>query len=101
MKELKVYLNGQEVPFVDSGYEYVFIKPYEKHQHQVVKKEHGELILQLYDNGVQIRTLVTAKEVSTIINRDVAIDSVNKKIYILEQDTDVKENPDGSIEIVS
>ena len=97
---MKVYLNGREVPFSDSGYEYVFIKPYERHQYQTVKREVGELTLQLYDNGVQISTLVTPREVSTIINRDVAIDTVNKKIYILEADTEVKENPDGSIEIV-
>lgn len=97
---MKVYLNGQEVPFSDGGYEYVFIKPYERHQHQTVKREVGELTLQLYDNGVQIRTLVTPREVSTIINRDVAIDKLNKKIYILEADTQIKENPDGSIEII-
>ena len=41
------------------------------------------MTLQLYDNGVHIRTLVTAEEVTTLINRDVAVDEVNKKIYIL------------------
>lgn len=97
---MKVYLNGKVVPFHDGGYEYVFIKPYNRHQHQVVKRDNGELTLQLYDNGVQIRTLVTPKEVSTIVNRDVAIDTVNHKIYILEQDTEVQENSDGSITIL-
>jgi hypothetical protein len=41
--------------------------------------------IELYDNGVQIRTLLTSQEVNTIINREIAIDTVNNKIYILER----------------
>jgi hypothetical protein len=97
---LRVFLNGKEMPFVDGGYKYVFVKPYTKHGQEKIKKEHGELFLQIYDNGVQIRTLVTPKEVSTIINRDVAIDTKNNWIYILEADTKYKTNDDGSVEIL-
>ncbi|HWP96165.1 MAG TPA: hypothetical protein VN426_04895 [Syntrophomonadaceae bacterium] len=97
---MKVFLNGRPVPFSDQGYEYVFLKPYTKHQHEVIKRERGELTLQMYDNGVQIRTLVTPEEVSTLVNRDVAIDTLNKKIYILEENVQVRENPDGSVEIL-
>jgi len=86
--------------FAEGGYEYVFIKPYKRHQHEVIKRENGELTIQLYDNGVQIRTLVTQDEVATLINRDVAIDIVNHKVYILENDTKVQNNPDGSVEIL-
>ncbi|MDD3271078.1 MAG: hypothetical protein PHR04_03125, partial [Syntrophomonadaceae bacterium] len=63
-------------------------------------REHGELTIQLYDNGVQIRTLVTEDEVTTLINRDVAIDTVNNKVYILEEDSKVQKNPDGSVEVL-
>lgn len=97
---MRVFLNGEEMQFVEGGYEYVFMKPYKHHQHKVVKRENGELTLQLYDNGVQIRTLVTKNEVATLINRDVAIDTVNNKIYILEKDSKVKKNPDGSVEVL-
>jgi len=58
------------------------------------------LTIQVYDNGVQIRTLVTENEVNTLINRDVAIDTVNNKIYILEEDSKVQKNPDGSVEVL-
>jgi len=95
----KVFLNGREMNFVEGGYEYIFMKPYQKHQHQVVKRDYGELTLQLYDNGVQIRTLVTPEEAATMINRDIAIDFVNHKVYILEPDSNVKENPDGTVTI--
>ena len=87
---MRVFLNGQEMFFAEGGYEYIFIKPYTRHQHEVIKREHGELTIQLYDNGVQIRTLVTEDEVSTLINRDVAIDTVNNKVYILER----QQNPE-------
>ncbi len=97
---MRVFLNGQEVPFADGGYEYVFMKPYKRHRHEVMKKDKSELNIQLYDNGVQIRTLVTGDEVATLINREVAIDTVNRKIYILEKDSKVKKNPDGSIEVM-
>lgn len=85
--------------FVDGGYEYVFIKPYKKHHVETVKRNNGELHIQLYDNGVQIRTLVTKKEVSTLINREVAVDRKNNKVYILEPETKYTENEDGSITI--
>jgi acyl CoA:acetate/3-ketoacid CoA transferase alpha subunit len=97
---VRVFLNGQEMFFTEGGYEYIFMKPYTRHQHEVIKRERGELTIQLYDNGVQIRTLVTKDEVSTLINRDVAIDTVNNKIYILEEDSKIQKNPDGSIEIL-
>lgn len=96
---IKVYLNGKEMQFKEGGYKYVFMKPYRRSQSDVIKKDHGELTLQLYDNGVQIRTLATAKEVSTLINRDVAVDEVNNKIYILEPGNTVTENPDGSLTV--
>ncbi len=97
---MRVFLNGQEMFFTEGGYEYIFMKPYTRHQHEVIKRERGELTIQLYDYGVQIRTLVTKDEVSTLINRDVAIDTVNNKIYILEEDSKIQKNPDGSIEIL-
>ena len=98
---MKVFLNGQEMGFVDGGYQYVFMKPYSKHQSSNVKKENGELTLQLYDNGVQIRTLVTKKEINTLINRDIAVDRLNHKVYILEPGNKVVENPDGSITVTA
>ncbi|MGS0764699.1 hypothetical protein [Syntrophomonas curvata] len=97
---LRVFLNGQEMQFAEGGYEYVFLKPYTRHRHEVIKRENGELTIQLYDNGVQIRTLVTREEAATLINRDIAIDTVNHKVYILESDTKVRKNPDGSVEIL-
>lgn len=97
---MRVFLNGQEMLFAEGGYEYIFMKPYRRHQHEVIKREHGELTIQLYDNGVQIRTLVTENEVNTLINRDVVIDTVNNKIYILEPDSKIKKNPDGSVEVL-
>lgn len=96
---IKVYLNGQEMQFKEGGYKFVFMKPYQRSQSEVIKKDHGELTLQLYDNGVQIRTLTTAKEVSTLINRDVAVDAVNQKVYILEPENSVTHNPDGSVTV--
>ncbi|HNX29132.1 MAG TPA: hypothetical protein PKN87_06925 [Syntrophomonadaceae bacterium] len=97
---MRVFLNGKQMPFVDGGYKYVFVKPYEKHASEKIKREHGELYLQIYDNGVQIRTLVTPEEIATIINREVAVDIKNKQVYILEADTKYKTNDDGSIEIL-
>lgn len=97
---MRAFLNGQEMQFSDKGYEYVFLKPYTRHQHETIKRENGELTLQVYDNGVQIRTLVTREEVATLINRDIAIDTVNHKVYILESDTKVRKKPDGSVEIL-
>ena len=98
---MRVFLNGREMSFVDGGYKYVFIKPYEKHGQEKIKKGHGELYLQIYDNGVQIRTLVTANEIATIINREVAIDTKNHLIYILEADTKYRTDDDGTVEILS
>jgi acyl CoA:acetate/3-ketoacid CoA transferase alpha subunit len=85
--------------YKEGGYEYVFMKTYQRSQTEVVKKDYGQLTLQLYDNGVQIRTLATANEVSTLVNRDVAVDEVKKKIYILEPGNKVTTNPDGSLNI--
>lgn len=98
---MRVFLNGQEMQFVEGGYEFVFIKPYQKFVQDTIKKGAGiELHIQLYDNGVQIRTLVSEKEVSTLINRNVSIDSLNNKIYILEENTKFKQNDDSSVEIL-
>ncbi len=97
---MKVFLNGKELQFADGGYEYVFLKPYKRHNKETIKKETGELTIQIYDNGVQIRTLVTKEEVATLVNRDVLIDRPNQKIYILEPDSKVKQNEDGSVEIL-
>jgi len=97
---MRVFLNGKEIRFAEGGYTYVFLKPYQKYVQDTVKKNNGELFLQLYDNGVQIRTLVTPNEVSTIINREVAVDPVNKKIYILEENTQYKTEADGSVSII-
>jgi len=97
---LKVYLNGKELPFAEGGYEYVFFKPYQRHKDEVFKRTNGELTLQMYDNGVQIRTLVTKEEVATLINRDILVDRPNQKIYILEKDTKAKQNEDGTVEIL-
>lgn len=97
---MKVFINGQELQFADGGYNYVFMKPYKRHQQEVIKKTNSELTIQLYDNGVQIRTLVTKNEVSTLINRDIMIDTPNKKIYILEKDSKVEKKPDGSVQVL-
>ncbi|MEN6349186.1 MAG: hypothetical protein ABFD08_07295 [Syntrophomonas sp.] len=96
---MRIFLNGQEMQFVEGGYEYVFMKPYQHHQQKTVQREHGKLLLQLYDNGVQIRTLITKEEVATIVNREVAIDTKNNKIYILEEGDLAVKNPDGSVEV--
>ncbi len=97
---MKVFLNGKEIEFTEGGYEYVFLKPYQRHNKETVKKDSGELTIQMYDNGVQIRTLVTKEEVATLVNRDVVIDRPNKKIYILESNSKVRQNEDGSVEIL-
>ncbi|HZJ84663.1 MAG TPA: hypothetical protein VFD02_03815 [Syntrophomonadaceae bacterium] len=94
---MRVFLNGKEMAFVDGGYEYVFVKPYKRHQAETIKRDNGELHIQLYDNGVQIRTLVTKNEVNTLINRDVVVDRKYNKVYILEADTKYRENEDGSV----
>lgn len=87
--------------FAEGGYKYVFMKPPKNVTEKTISKENGDRMhIELYDNGVQIRTLITRQEVNTIINREVAIDTVNNKIYILEPDSQVKKNPDGSIEVV-
>lgn len=87
--------------FVEGGYQYVFMKPYQKFTEKTVNKDNGDKMhIELYDNGVQIRTLLTSKEVNTIINREVAIDTVNNKIYILEVDSKVQKNEDGSVEMI-
>jgi len=98
---MKVFLNGQEMQFVEGGYKYVFLKPYQHLQEKTIDKENGDKMhLEIYDNGVQIRTLVTKKEVATIINRDVAIDRVNNKVYILEEGNEARFNDDGSVDII-
>lgn len=77
----------------------MFMKPYQYSQSDVIKKDYGQLTLQLYDNGVQIRTLATANEVATLINRDVAVDEVKNKVYILEPGNTVTVNEDGSLRV--
>ncbi len=98
---MKVILNGTEMKFAEGGYKYVFMKPPQNFTEKTVSKPNGDRMhFELYDNGVQIRTLISTQEVNTIINREVAIDTVNNKIYILEADTKVKKNEDGSVEIL-
>jgi hypothetical protein len=87
--------------FVEGGYKYVFVKPYQKFTEKTVNKDNGDKMhIELYDNGVQIRTLLTSQEVNTIINREIAIDTVNNKIYILEADSKVQKNEDGSVVLI-
>ncbi len=87
--------------FVEGGYKYIFEKPYQNFTEKTINKDNGDKMhIELYDNGVQIRTLLTSQEVNTIINREVAIDTVNNKIYILEIDSKVQKNEDGSVELI-
>jgi hypothetical protein len=80
----------------------VFMKPYQNFTEKTVNRDNGDRMhFELYDNGVQIRTLISSQEVNTIINREVAIDTVNNKIYILEEDSKVKKNEDGSVELLA
>lgn len=97
---MKTYLNGKEMMFQEGGYQYIFVKPYQKYVEDTVERSQGKMFLQMYDNGVQIRTLITDKEVNTIINRDVAVDEVNRRIYILEPDTRYVHQDDGTIRIL-
>ena len=98
---MKIFLNGVEMKYVEGGYKYVFLKPPQQFQEKTIDKENGDKMhLEFYDNGVQIRTLMTKKEVTTIINREVAIDTLNNKIYILEEDNEARTNPDGSVDII-
>ncbi len=98
---MKVYLNGNEMQFTEGGYKYVFTKPYNRFTEETIKRDNGDKMhIELYDNGVQIRTLITRSEVNTIINRPVAIDQPNQKIYILEEGQEFRHLPDGSVEIV-
>ncbi|QGT99662.1 hypothetical protein SYNTR_1069 [Candidatus Syntrophocurvum alkaliphilum] len=98
---MKTFLNGKEMQFVDGGYEYVFSKPYKRSNSETIEKGNGnKLYIQMYDNGVIIRTLIGEKEVNTLINRNVEIDTKNNKVYILEKDDEVKKHDDGSVEII-
>jgi len=98
---MKVFLNGQEMQFVEGGYKCVFMKPFQHFQEKTIDKENGDKMhLEFYDNGVQIRTLITKQEVATIINRDVAIDKLNNKVYILEEGNEARFNDDGSVDII-
>lgn len=98
---MKVILNGNEMQFAEGGYKYVFMKPYEKFSEKTVNLKNGDRMhLEIYDNGVEMRTLISSEEVNTVINREVAIDTVNNKIYILEPDSQVKKNEDGSVEVL-
>lgn len=98
---MKVTLNGNEMQYAEGGYKYIFMKPCSDFTEKTVTKDNGDKMhIELYDNGVQIRTLITKQEVSTIINREVAIDTVNNKIYILEPENRFKKNEDGSVEIM-
>ncbi|MEA1961451.1 MAG: hypothetical protein U9N81_09310 [Bacillota bacterium] len=97
---MKVTLNGMEMAYVEGGYKYIFLKPYRQFKEDTVTRDNGDrLHIELYDNGVQIRTLISKTEVATIINRDVAVDTKDNKIYILENENTFIKHPDGSIEI--
>jgi hypothetical protein len=98
---MKIFLNGNEMQFAEGGYKYVFMKPCQNFQEKTIDKENGDKMqIEFYDNGVQIRTLFTKTEVTTIINRDIAIDTLNHKIYILEEGNEARTNPDGSVDII-
>ena len=98
---MKVFLNGTEMQFAEGGYKYVFMKPFQQFKENTIDKPNGDKMhIEFYDNGVQIRTLITKEEVATIINREIAIDKLNHKVYILEEGDQARSNPDGSIEIV-
>lgn len=97
---MRVFLNGQEMEFVEGGYEYVFLKPYKHCVQDKVVKNNKELYIQYYDNGVRIRTLVTPEEITTLINRDIAVDHKNRKIYILEEGNQVIRHDDGTLEVI-
>jgi hypothetical protein len=99
---MKAYLNGKEMEYSKDGYDYVFVKPYQRHTQDVINRSNGDkLHIQLYDNGVQIRTLMSANEITTLINRDIAVDEVNHKVFILEPGSKAEYNPDGSVKIVN
>lgn len=99
---MKVFLNGVEMNFIEGGYKYIFMKPFERFTEETVTRENGDKMhIELYDNGVQIRTLYNKSEANTIINREIAIDNPNQKIYILEEGNQVKYNEDGSVQIIS
>ena len=38
---MRVYLNGKEMPFKEGGYQYVFMKPYQRSQTEVIKRTTG------------------------------------------------------------
>ena len=98
---MKIFLNGNEMQFVEGGYKYVFMKPCQHFQEKTIDKTNGDKMhIEFYDNGVQIRTLITKEEVATIINRNVAIDTKNNQIYILEEGNEARTNPDGSVDII-
>ncbi len=98
---MKTFINGNEIKFIEGGYKYIFMKPFGQFQEKTIEKENGDkMLLEFYDNGVQIRTLMTKQEVATIVNREIAIDTVNNKIYILEEGNQAKFNPDGSVEVI-
>lgn len=98
---MRTFLNGKEMEFSEGGYEYMFVKPYKRHTQDTMARENGDkLHIQIYDNGVQIRTLMGKTEVNTLINRDIAIDKVNHKVYILEPGNKAEYNPDGSVNII-
>jgi len=98
---MKTFINGVEIKFVEGGYKYVFMKPFGHFQEKTIDKDNGDKMhIEFYDNGVQIRTLMTKSEVATIVNREIAIDTMNNKIYILEEGNEAKTNPDGSVNII-
>ncbi|HEX3011543.1 MAG TPA: hypothetical protein VHQ70_05810 [Syntrophomonadaceae bacterium] len=98
---MKAYLNGREMEYSKDGYEYVFMKPYNRYTQDMITRENGDKMhIQLYDNGVQIRTLMGQNEVSTLINRDIAVDERNHKVYILEPENKVEYCSDGSVNII-
>ena len=98
---MRVTLNRQEMEFAEGGYRYVFIKPYNRFVEDTIDQSQGRKIhLEIYDNGVEIRTMISEDEVATVINREVAIDMINKCIYILEPETRWRYMEDGAVEII-
>lgn len=98
---MAVYVNGVELNFVEHGYKFIFMKPYGSFKEQTMDQgAGGKLHIEFYDNGVQIRSRINGNDVTTVINRQIAIDKLNNKIYILEAVNEVKYNSDGSLEVL-
>lgn len=41
---MQVYLNGKKMKFIDGGYEYVFLKPYQRHTQEEIPRPGGSYL---------------------------------------------------------